>query len=134
MADEQEMVPTGSLDDLLGFEGYEFDGQEVATARMPVHAGVKQPFGIVHGGAYASLAESLVSRATFEAAGDGMIAMGQANESIFLRPIRSGTVNARARALHRGRTSWVWDVEMTDDEGRLCATSRLIIAVRPRPE
>ena len=102
MADEPDLIPAGSLDDLLGFEGYEFDGEGVATARMPVHAGVKQPFGIVHGGAYASLAESLVSRATFEGAGEGMIAMGQANESIFLRPIRSGTVNARARALHRG--------------------------------
>ena len=134
MADETDLIPKGSLDDLLGFEGYEFDGEEIATARMPVHDGVKQPFGIVHGGAYASLAESLVSRATFEGSGEGMIAMGQANESIFLRPIRSGTINARARALHRGRTSWVWDVEMTDDEGRLCATSRLIIAVRPRPD
>ena len=134
MADEPDAAPEGTLDDLLGFEGYEFDGEGIATARMPVHAGVKQPYGIVHGGAYASLAESLVSRATFEGSDEGMIAMGQANESIFLRPIRSGTINARARALHRGRTSWVWDVEMTDDEGRLCATSRLIIAVRPRPD
>ena len=129
-----ELIPAGSLDDLLGFEGYEFDGEEIATARMPVHDGVKQPFGIVHGGAFASLAESLVSRATYEATDEDMIAMGQANESIFLRPIRSGTINARARALHRGRTSWVWDVEMTDDDDRLCATSRLIIAVRPRPD
>ncbi len=133
MADEPVPVPRRTLDDLLGIEGYEFDGEEIATARLPVHDGVKQPFGIVHGGAYASLAESLVSRATFEGAAEGMIAMGQANESIFLRPIRSGTINARARALHRGRTSWVWDVEMTDDEGRLCASSRLIVAVRPMP-
>ena len=88
---------------------------------MAVHDGVKQPFGIVHGGAYAALAESLCSRATFETVRPQM-AMGQANESMFLRPAFSGTIHARGRALHRGRTSWVWDVEMTDDEGRLCAT------------
>jgi 1,4-dihydroxy-2-naphthoyl-CoA hydrolase len=133
MADGPELILEGTLVDLLGLEGYEFDGEEIATARMPVHDGVRQPFGIVHGGAYAALAESIVSRATFEGTDDGMAAIGQANESIFLRPIRSGTVNARARVLHRGRTSWVWDVEMTDDEGRLCATSRMIIAVRPMP-
>ena len=60
--------------------------------------------------------------------------MGQANETIFLRPVRAGRSTPAARALHRGRTSWVWDVEMTDDDGRLCATSRLIIAVRPMPD
>jgi uncharacterized protein (TIGR00369 family) len=47
-----------------------------------------------------------------------------------MRAVRSGVVEARARALHRGSTSWVWDVEMRDGDGRLCATSRLIIAVR----
>ena len=56
--------------------------------------------------------------------------MTKANETIFMRAITSGTVQARARALHRGSSSWVWDVEMRDDEERLCATSRLIIAVR----
>ena len=129
MPDDPDLIPKGSLDDVLGFEDYQFDG-EVATARMAVHDGVKQPFGIVHGGAYAALAESLCSRATFETVKPQM-AMGQANESMFLRPAFSGTIHARGRALHRGRTSWVWNVEMTDDEGRLCAHSRLIIAIRP---
>ncbi len=134
MASGPEHVHEGSLDQVLGIEGFEFDGEMIATARMAVRDGVKQPFGIVHGGAYAALAESLASRATFESVAPEMVAIGQANESIFLRPVFSGTIHARARALHRGRTSWVWDVEMTDDEGRLCATSRLIIAVRPLPE
>lgn len=115
--------------EVLGLEGYEFDGEEVATLRMPVHDGVKQPFGIVHGGAFAALAETVCSMATYGAVAP-KLAMGQANESIFMRPVRNGTVHARAKALHRGSTSWVWDVEMRDDDDRLCATSRLIIAVR----
>jgi uncharacterized protein (TIGR00369 family) len=132
MPDNPDLVPKGSLDDVLGFGDFEFDG-EIATGRMSVHDRVRQPFGIVHGGAYAALAESLCSRATYESV-EPQLAMGQANESIFLRPVFSGTIHARGRPLHRGRTSWVWDVEMTDDEGRLCATSRLIIAVRPPEE
>jgi len=131
MADRIEPVPEGTLDELIGFGDYEFDGESIASARLPVHDGIKQPYGIVHGGAYATLAESLCSRATFEAFGGEMAALGQANETLFLKAIHSGTIHARARALHRGRTSWVWDVEMADDDGRLCATSRLIIAVRP---
>lgn len=121
-------TPT-SMAEILGFEGYEFDGESVATLAMPVHDGLKQPFGIVHGGAFAALAETVASRATYEAVAP-KLAMGQANESIFMRAIRSGTVRARAEAIHRGSTSWVWDVAMRDDEDRLCATSRLIIAVR----
>jgi 1,4-dihydroxy-2-naphthoyl-CoA hydrolase len=130
MSDEADQFGAGLLDDVLGFERFEFDGETIATAEMPVVDAVKQPFGIVHGGAYAGLAESLCSRATFQAVSPEMAALGQANETLFLRPVFAGTVHARARALHRGRTSWVWDVEMTDDDGRLCATSRLITAVR----
>lgn len=115
--------------ELLGLEGYEFDGEGRARLSMPVHDGVKQPFGIVHGGALAALAETVCSRATYEAVAP-RLAMGQANESIFMRAIRSGTVHAHAEALHRGNTSWVWDVAMRGDDDRLCATSRLIIAVR----
>ena len=47
-----------------------------------------------------------------------MAAMGQSNSATFLRPITEGHVNAVARPRHRGRTSWVWDVEIADDEGR----------------
>jgi uncharacterized protein (TIGR00369 family) len=60
--------------------------------------------------------------------------MGQANDTSFLRPMREGTVTATAVARHRGSTPWIWDGEMTDDEGRLCATSRVTIAVRPAPK
>jgi len=129
MAAERDLVPEGNLVEILGIEGYEFDGEAAASMRMPVHDGVKQPFGIVHGGAFAALAETVCSRATYDAVAP-MLALGQANETVFIRAVRSGVVEARARALHRGSTSWVWDVEMRDGDDRLCATSRLIIAVR----
>ena len=58
--------------------------------------------------------------------------MGQANQTNFLRPITAGTIHGAARARHRGRTSWVWDVEITDEEGRLCALTRMTVAVRAR--
>lgn len=115
--------------DAIGLEGFEFDGAATATMRMPVHDGIKQPFGIVHGGAYATLSETVCSRATYDAVAP-KLAMGQANDTVFMRAVRSGTIHAEARALHQGGTSWVWDVAMRDDEGRLCASSRLIIAVR----
>jgi uncharacterized protein (TIGR00369 family) len=125
--------PDTHLEETLGIGGFEFDGDVTARGTMPVGDAIKQPFGIVHGGAFASLAESVCSRATYEAVGPESIAMGQANETTFLRPVTEGAVEAVATARHRGRTSWVWDVEMSDSEGRLCALTRMLIAVRPMP-
>jgi 1,4-dihydroxy-2-naphthoyl-CoA hydrolase len=126
-------LPETDFDETLQISDFDFDGEATARGRMPVADGIKQPFGIVHGGAFASLAESVCSRATYEAVGPESIAMGQANETTFLRPVTEGNVEAVARARHRGRTSWVWDVEMSDSEGRLCALTRMLIAVRPMP-
>ena len=96
---------------------------------------MRQPFGIVHGGAYAALAESLASWCTYEAVrGDGNLAMGQSNFTSFMRPVSEGTVTAEAHCTHRGRTSWVWEVDFTDDQGRRCASTRVTMAVRPAPE
>ena len=130
---DRPSAPETHLEETLGIEGFEFDGEATARGRMPVSDAIKQPFGIVHGGAFASLAESVCSRGTYEAVGPENIAMGQSNETTFLRPATEGTIEAVATARHRGRTSWVWDVEMTDSEGRLCALTRMLIAIRPMP-
>jgi 1,4-dihydroxy-2-naphthoyl-CoA hydrolase len=123
----------GTLDDVLGFELLEASAT-VARARFAVSDRVRQPLGLVHGGAYAALAESMVSATTHVVvADDGNMAVGQSNSTSFLRPILAGTVHAEARPLHSGRTTWVWDVEFRDDDGRLCAISRVTIAVRPVP-
>jgi 1,4-dihydroxy-2-naphthoyl-CoA hydrolase len=122
----------GTLDDVLGFELLELSAERV-RAQFAVERHVTQPFGLVHGGAYAALAESMVSMATLTAIeGDGMLAVGQSNSTTFLRPVTAGSVHAEGVPLHRGRTTWVWDVRFTDDDERLCAISRMTMAVRPQ--
>jgi 1,4-dihydroxy-2-naphthoyl-CoA hydrolase len=91
-----------------------------------------QPFGLVHGGVYAAVAESLASHGTGAVLGEGRVAMGLSNQTNFLRPVTTGTINARAVRRHGGRTTAVWDVEITDDSDRLCALSRVTIAIRER--
>lgn len=117
--------------ELIGLE-YLDTSEEGVRARVEVTDRVRQPAGLVHGGVYIVIAESLCSRATWEAVrGDGMGAMGQSYSASLLRPIATGYVNAVARPRHRGRTTWVWDVEITDDDDRTCALARMTIAVRP---
>ena len=121
------------LADLIDIKLLERTEKEV-RAQVPVTDALKQPLGLVHGGVYASVAEALTSMATAMAVmDDGFIATGMANATSFLRPMTEGTIHAEATRLHRGRTSWVWDVRFTDDDGRLCAITRMTIAVRPRP-
>ena len=122
----------GTLDDVLGFELLEAK-PESCRARFAVEDRVKQPLGLVHGGAYAALAESMVSATTHRAVQDeGNFAVGQSNHTTFMRPASEGTVHAVGVPIHRGRTTWVWDVTFKDDDGRLCAASRVTIAVRPQ--
>lgn len=104
---------------------------EFVRGRVPVREFLLQPVGLVHGGVHAAIAEALASLGTnVGVVPEGKIGLGQSNHSSFLRPISEGTIHALARRRHRGRTTWVWDVELTDGEGRLCALSRVTIAVR----
>jgi 1,4-dihydroxy-2-naphthoyl-CoA hydrolase len=130
---EEPTAAPRNLNDALGMEVGEFDEQRI-TGSFPDTDRVRQPFGIVHGGAYAALAETLASVATYFAVeGNGEIAVGQNNDTSFLRPVSEGTVHAEGTRRHRGRTSWIWDVEFKDEQGRVCALSRVTIAVRPAP-
>jgi 1,4-dihydroxy-2-naphthoyl-CoA hydrolase len=118
--------------EFIGTEWIDLDPDE-ARARIEVKPHHQQPHGPVHGGVYAALAESLCSVATDDAVRpEGMVALGMANSTTFLRPITSGHVNAVGRARQRGRTTWIWDVELSDDNGRVCALVRMTIAVRPQ--
>ena len=81
-----------------------------------------------------TLIESVCSRATAGAVYDeGMAAMGQSIEVSFIRPVTDGGAEVRAQARHRGRTTWLWQVEVVNDEGKPCALAQMTIAVRPRP-
>jgi uncharacterized protein (TIGR00369 family) len=118
------------FDRLYGLEITEL-ADDRAAGRVVVRDELKQPFGLVHGGVYASIAESIASIATGVAAGrEGKFAMGLSNQTSFLRPITQGTINAVAVRKHAGRSTWVWEVEMSDDQGRLCVLSRMTVAVR----
>jgi uncharacterized protein (TIGR00369 family) len=105
--------------------------EDEVHGEVPVRDELKQPMGLVHGGVYASIAESMASLGTaYHVMPDGQVAMGLANQTSFMRPITAGTIHAVARVLHRGRTTWVWDVEIRDDAGKLCVLTRMTIAVR----
>jgi len=122
-----------TFDALYGLELLEAT-PETVRAQVKVHDGIKQPMGLVHGGVFASIAESITSMGTaVVVAEDGMMAQGLSNQTSFLRPILDGTVHAVAHRRHKGRTTWVWEVEITDDQDRLCALVRMTIAVRPMP-
>jgi uncharacterized protein (TIGR00369 family) len=122
-----------TFDALVGLEVLE-SGEERVRARVAVRDALKQPLGLVHGGVFASIAESITSMATALAVlPEGRIAQGLSNQTSFLRPITEGTIHAEAIRRHRGRTTWVWEVEITDDHGRLCALVRMTIAVREAP-
>ena len=121
-----------TFDSVIGLELDDLVEVGHRTARLAVVPGVCQPMGIVHGGVYAAIAESLASRGTADAVIElGKVPLGMSNNTSFLRPISTGSVvHAEATAIHRGRTTWLWDIEMRNDDGKLCATSRVTIAVR----
>jgi 1,4-dihydroxy-2-naphthoyl-CoA hydrolase len=80
------------------------------------------PWGIVHGGVYATAIESAASIGASAAVSDqGLVAVGLTNTTHFLRSLRSGRVNVEAVALNQGRTQQLWRVDVTDGSGRLIA-------------
>lgn len=130
---EQRAALVRGFDRLYGLELLDVD-DERALAQVQVRDEIKQLAGLVHGGVYAAIAESMASIATALAVlPNGETAVGLSNSTSFLRPVTDGVVHAEAIRLHRGRTTWVWDVRFTDDAGRTCALTRMTIAVRALP-
>jgi len=124
--------PVG-FDRLYGLELLDYSETE-AHAQVAVRDELRQPAGLVHGGVFASIAETMASMATWMAVHEqGMTAQGLSNQTSFLRPIVDGTIHATAKRRHKGRTTWVWEVDITDDQGRLCALVRMTVAVREAP-
>jgi 1,4-dihydroxy-2-naphthoyl-CoA hydrolase len=131
---EDAEVKPQHFDELIGTEWLS-DDPDGARVRLPIRDELRQPFGLMHGGVMSTLVESVCSRATAGAVWeDGMAAMGQSIDVSFIRPVTSGAVEVRATARHRGRTTWIWECEVLNDEGKLCALARMTIAVRRRPE
>jgi len=124
---------TSNFDAYVGTEWLSLDPDD-ARCRVGVRDDLRQPYGILHGGVYSTLVESLCSYVTAASVyEEGRIVMGQSIEVSFLRPISAGQAEVRAVARHRGRTSWVWQAEVLDADERLCGVAKMTIAVRPAP-
>lgn len=119
----------GTLSAALGIEVTEI-GAEFLRGRMPVDARTKQPYGLLHGGASVSLAETLGSLAGgITKAAAGARVMGVEINANHLRAVTNGWVTGTARALHLGRSTQVWEIRIEDEAERLSCISRLTLAV-----
>jgi uncharacterized protein (TIGR00369 family) len=118
---------TAPFDGLLGMKFTELD-PDGGRAQLEVTPNLLQPMGLVHGGVYCSMIESLASVAAYtwlNASGDGGNVVGVNNNTDFLRSINSGTVYARAEPIHRGRRQQLWLVTITDDNDRVVARGQV---------
>jgi|SRR5947209_3188328 len=125
-------VDADGFDALYGLEMTECSA-EVARGRVEVRDELRQLGGALHGGIYGAITDALAVRGTAA----GVLAerkrpVGLANQITVLHPIEGGTVHATATRRHRGRTTWVWEVELADDAGRLCVAGRVTVSVRDR--
>ncbi len=113
----------------LGIEITKVEDNEV-VATMPVHGPTHQPYGILHGGASVALAETVASIGTANLIDlDRQVAVGLEINANHVRSKRDGMVTACAVPLHKGRSTCVWDVRITDEEGRLISVSRCTVAI-----
>lgn len=127
-----DLQPTKYMSELLEMEFVQ-TSSEMMIVRMPITDKVKQPFGILHGGATVALAETAASIGTWLGIDQQtQIAVGLEINCNHLRPVPAGVITATATPLHRGRTTWVWDIRITDEQGKLTAISRCTVAVVPR--
>jgi 1,4-dihydroxy-2-naphthoyl-CoA hydrolase len=123
-------VHEGTLADRMGIEFLEASAERV-VARMPV-AGNTQPYGLLHGGASAVLAETLGSTGAAIHAGADRMAVGIEINATHHRSATSGFVTGVATRLHGGRSIATYEIEITDEQGRRVCTSRLTCMLRDR--
>lgn len=129
---EPHPLPQQGFDALYGLALSECSERR-AEGAVEVREELTQADGFVHGGVLAALAEALATRGTAAGVGpQGRIALALAIHTAVFHPVRAGTISAAAVRRHSGRTTWVWEVEITDGGGRRCAAARVTVAVRDR--
>lgn len=130
----QQLGGQSGLVEHLGITFSEASGSKV-VAQMPVERRVHQPFGILHGGASVVLAESVASTGAYLNVHErGMLAVGLEINANHLRSVVSGTVTATGTPIFQGRTTEVWNIEITDERGEMVCISRCTLAIIPMPE
>lgn len=120
-------VDTG-LNATLGITMVDLNKDRI-VATMPVTPAHHQPMGYLHGGASVALAESVASIGAFQNVPPGNAVFGLEINANHLRPVREGLLTAVGTPLHRGRTTQVWEVRITDESNRLVCVSRCTVAV-----
>ncbi|HEY8080757.1 MAG TPA: hotdog fold thioesterase [Acidimicrobiales bacterium] len=131
MADRERdlaAMASGGIHAMLGVEIVEASAQRVEL-HLEVGPKVHQPFGILHGGVSALLAESAASIGGSFAAPEGHMVVGIELNANHVRSMRDGTLTAVATPVHAGRRIQVWNIELTDDLGRTICVSRCTLAV-----
>jgi uncharacterized protein (TIGR00369 family) len=125
-------TPTG-VHDALGIEVVSATPEQVVV-RVPVTHRVHQPYGILHGGVSALIAESAASIGGAVTVGPDKIVVGTELNCSHLRSVRSGVITATARPIRTGRTVHVWGIEVTDEEGKMICIARCSLAVLDAPK
>ena len=129
MSDSPEVVYANTIHESLGIRTIEV-GAERVVLEMDVGPRVHQPFGLLHGGASATLAESAASLGAYAASGDDEVSMGTDLNISHLRAKTDGMVRAIATPVRKGRTIHVWTVDIVDENGSLVAVARCTLAIR----
>ncbi|BCJ57085.1 thioesterase [Micromonospora endophytica] len=125
---------SGGFFALLGLELDEISGDRV-TIRWRVRPELHQPYGIQHGGVYCSVVETAASLGAGYWLGERGRVVGVANQTDFLRAVRDGELTAVGTPVHRGRSQQLWQVEVTDAEGRLVARGQVRLQnLYPEPD
>jgi len=114
----------------LGIEFLEF-GEDWLSARVPVNRQTCQPYGLLHGGVSVVLAETLGSCGAAFSVPEGVKVVGLDVNANHLRAVKDGWVTGVARAVHLGRATQVWQIDLRDDAGKMVCTARLTMAVLP---
>lgn len=132
--DQLNASQKNTIGELLDIRFEAFDENSI-TASMAVDHRTHQPFGLLHGGASVVLAETVGSMASYLCIDPSkFFCVGLEVNANHLRGLRSGRVTAVARPVHIGRTTHVWDIRLTSDEGKASCISRLTMAVVPLGE
>ncbi len=106
-------------------------GDDWLSARVPVNRQTCQPYGLLHGGVSVVLAETLGSCGAAFAVPEGTKVVGLDINANHLRGVSEGWVTGVARAVHVGRSTQVWQIDLRDDAGKLSCVARLTMAVLP---
>lgn len=129
MSDSPEIVYANTIHEALGIRTIEVTPERVVL-EMDVGPRVHQPFGLLHGGASATLAESAASLGAYVASADDEASLGTDLNISHLRAKSEGVVRAIAVPVRKGRTLHVWTVDIVDEDEKLVAVARCTLAIR----